>query len=91
MAATLVGKVAIVTPAAGGIGAEVAATLARDGAAVVVADIDLPRSELVAKEIRAAGGEAAALPVDLASESSVTELIDATAARYGGVDIPRTA
>ena len=48
MTQSLDGKVAIVTGAASGIGAETAARLARDGAAVVVADIDLARAEPVA-------------------------------------------
>jgi NAD(P)-dependent dehydrogenase (short-subunit alcohol dehydrogenase family) len=81
------GKVAIVTGGAGGIGSEVCRTLASQGAAVVVADLDLDRARGVADQITAADGQAAALPVDLADEARVAALIAATVDRFGGVDI----
>ena len=51
-------RVAIVTGAAGGIGEAYARALAREGAAVVVADIDADRGGTVAREIAAQGGRA---------------------------------
>ena len=81
------GKVAIVTGGAGGIGSEVARALARSGAQVVVADLDEAGAHRVAEEIRAAGGESAAVRVDLAEEADVVAMVDATLDRYGGIDI----
>ena len=81
------GKVAIVTGGAGGIGAEVSRTLAHRGAAVVVADIDLDKANVVADEISGAGDTAAAIHVDLADEASIAALISSTTQLYGGVDI----
>jgi NAD(P)-dependent dehydrogenase (short-subunit alcohol dehydrogenase family) len=82
-----VGKVALVTGGAGGIGAEVCRALAREGAQVVVADIDEPAARAVADQIVAAGGDASAIQVDLGDESSVITMAAAAADRYGGVDV----
>jgi NAD(P)-dependent dehydrogenase (short-subunit alcohol dehydrogenase family) len=81
------GRVAIVTGGAGGIGHAVAAALARQGAAVAVADLDEAGAERVAADIRAAGGEATAVPVDLGDEMQVRAMVATTVERYGGVDI----
>jgi NAD(P)-dependent dehydrogenase (short-subunit alcohol dehydrogenase family) len=51
------GKVAIVTGGASGIGAACAATLAREGAKVIVTDLDEPRGQAVIAEIGSAGGD----------------------------------
>ena len=63
----LSGKVAAVTGAAGGIGAEVARTLAKAGAHVVLGDVQAERGEQVATQIREAGGQA----VFIAHDTSV--------------------
>jgi NAD(P)-dependent dehydrogenase (short-subunit alcohol dehydrogenase family) len=81
------GKVAIVTGGAGGIGRHVARTLADNGAHVAVADIDDTRAGEVADEINAAGGDAAAIRVDLTDETDVAAMIATTVDRFGGVDI----
>ncbi|HVU61295.1 MAG TPA: SDR family NAD(P)-dependent oxidoreductase [Mycobacteriales bacterium] len=80
-------RVAIVTGGARGIGAAVVATLAASGVRVVVADIDEPGAQAVAGEVVAAGGEASAIPVDLADESSIAALVAATIDRYGTIDV----
>ncbi|HSB95247.1 MAG TPA: SDR family oxidoreductase [Spongiibacteraceae bacterium] len=80
-------KVAIVTGAGSGIGRASALTLARRGAAIAVADIDNERAAQVAEEIRAAGGLALGVGVDVADEVQIQALIAATVARFGGVDI----
>ena len=64
------GKVSIVTGAGGGIGEGYAKGLAAEGAAVVVADINVEGAERVAAEIAAAGGDAVAVAVDVSDEAS---------------------
>ncbi len=83
----LAGRVAIVTGGAGGIGSQVCRTLAAQGAAVAVADKRVDLAGAVADEITAAGGQAAAVEVELAEEDSVAALVAATVERFGGVDI----
>ena len=81
------GKVAIVTGAASGIGAATVETLAREGARVVVADIDGDGANRQAGRIRDTGGDAIGVAVDIGDESSVRELINATLAAFGRLDI----
>jgi len=79
-------KVAIVTGAGGGIGQAYAEALARDGAAVVVADINTDGADRVAAGIVAEGGTAIAVPVDVSDPESVGAMADRTQAEFGGVD-----
>jgi 3-oxoacyl-[acyl-carrier protein] reductase len=79
-------KVAIVTGAGGGIGQAYAEALAREGAAVVVADINLQGAEKVADGIKGEGGTALALPVDVSDPVSAKEMADRTLAEFGGID-----
>lgn len=79
------GRVAIITGAAQGIGAQYAVTLAEHGAAVVLADM-LDASP-VAKVIEKAGGRAMALKVDVTSSESVANMVDATVKQFGSVEI----
>ncbi len=83
----LAGKVAIVTGGGGGIGAATARELAREGAAVAVADIDEAKAVGVADEIRRSGSPAIALGGDLAQEESVRAAVESTVAEFGRVDI----
>jgi NAD(P)-dependent dehydrogenase (short-subunit alcohol dehydrogenase family) len=83
----LAGKVAIVTGAASGIGATTAEIFAREGATVVVADINFAGAEQQAAKIRAAGGNARALQVDLGNPDSIRALIADTVAACGGLDV----
>lgn len=87
MTQLLQGKVAIVTGAASGIGAETATRLAREGAAVVVADIDFAKAEQHAAAIAQAGGSVAAVRVDLGEEQSIGDMIAFAVDRFGGLDI----
>jgi NAD(P)-dependent dehydrogenase (short-subunit alcohol dehydrogenase family) len=80
------GKVALVTGAAGGIGRGVALAFGRAGARVVLADIAVAAGEAVADEIRAAGGEALFVRVDVASDADVRALVAATVERFGRID-----
>ena len=83
----LAGKVAIVTGAASGIGAACARAFAREGAQVVVADVNLKGAEQHAASLEAEGGHAIAVHVDLGDEASVANLFKATIAKFGGLDV----
>ena len=79
-------KVAIVTGAGGGIGQAYAEALAREGAAVVIADVNTDGAERVAAGIRAEGGTALAVEVDVSEPDSAKAMADRTLAEYGGID-----
>ena len=79
-------KVAIVTGSGGGIGQAYAEALARDGAAVVVADINGEGAERVAKQIIADGGTAISVPVDVSDIDSARAMAGRTLAEFGGID-----
>lgn len=80
------GEVALVTGAAGGIGAATARRFAEEGLAVVVADIDDAGAQTVAASISAAGGEAVAWAVDVSDVDSVASLAAHIEATYGRLD-----
>jgi 3-oxoacyl-[acyl-carrier protein] reductase len=81
------GKVAVITGGAQGLGRAITLGMAREGANVVVADLQAGKAEGVAHEARALGVEALALEVNVASESSVQRLADETFKRFGRIDI----
>jgi NAD(P)-dependent dehydrogenase (short-subunit alcohol dehydrogenase family) len=81
------GKVAMVTGGAGGIGQASARALAREGASVVVIDIDESGAAKVAEAIEASGGSASSLRVDLSSEEEVAGAVAAAVDRFGRIDI----
>jgi len=82
------GQTAIVTGAARGFGRAITRRLARDGARVVVADINLPGAEETAALVRKDGAEALAVQTDVASAASVENLVKAALAHFGNrVDI----
>ncbi len=83
----LQGRVALVTGAAQGIGAACARRLAASGAQVAVTDIDEQGAERAAAEIRAAGGEAIGLRLDVGDSHAVTAAVAAVVDRLGGLDI----
>lgn len=82
----LLGRTAVVTGAAGGIGAATARMLARRGATVVIGDVD-PRAEDVVSAIVADGGRALAVRADVTDESSVAALMDRAADFGGSLDV----
>ena len=81
------GKVAIVTGAAKGMGQATAMELARDGAAVVITDIDPAGMEETEKLIRSQGGKASFVLCDIQKRAQVDELILGTNKKLGRVDI----
>ncbi|HUR41181.1 MAG TPA: glucose 1-dehydrogenase [Verrucomicrobiae bacterium] len=80
-------KVAIVTGGASGVGKADCILFAREGAKVVVTDIDEKNGEAVAKEIAAKGGTAIFVKHDVSSEASWESLVKLTAEKFGGLDI----
>jgi 3alpha(or 20beta)-hydroxysteroid dehydrogenase len=80
------GKVVIVTGAARGMGAAEAEVLAREGAAVVVADVMDEQAEQVAERIRQAGGEAVGVSLDVTSEAAWAAAAELAEQRFGRID-----
>lgn len=88
MAGALAGKVALVTGAGKNIGRTIAATLARDGATVVVnGRSDRAAVDAVVAEIEAAGGKAVGWMADVSEEPAVARMMEGVAAELGGIDI----
>jgi len=85
--ARLSGRVAIVTGGARGIGRASCRALAREGARVLVADIDADGGAAVAAEIVSEGGEAFAFATDVAEEAPVDAMIRAAIERFDRLDI----
>ena len=83
----LEGKVAIVTGAASGLGRAIAERFAREGAAVVIADLTLEGAECAAGEIVQTGGIAMGVAMDVTDEAAVEQGVQATVAKYGQVDV----
>ena len=64
-------KVAVVTGAASGIGKEIAATYVREGAKVVIADLNAPAADAAAAELSKDGGHAIGVAMDVTNEAEV--------------------
>jgi len=80
-------RVAFVTGSSRGIGRAIALTLSREGFYIVVASPEVENNELVAGEIRAAGGEAMTLNMDIGSQESVKQGFGQVLAAKGRVDV----
>ncbi|MBI4218890.1 MAG: SDR family oxidoreductase [Chloroflexi bacterium] len=81
------GKVAIVTGGAQGIGGATARRLARDGAAVLIVDINPDAAEANAMRIKSAGGTARVLKGDVAEEPVCRSMVETAIKNWGRVDI----
>ncbi len=85
--ARFTGKVVVVTGSSGGIGLEIARQFAAEGANVVTNGRGAARAAAAAAEIRAAGGEAAAVGADVSTWEGAQQLMAGATTAYGGVDI----
>jgi 2-deoxy-D-gluconate 3-dehydrogenase len=83
----LEGRTAIVTGGNGGIGLGIARGLAQAGAALVIAARDARKSAAAVKELTTAGGQVAAVEVDVRREASCREMVQKTLDRFGRLDI----
>ena len=83
----LEGRVAIVTGAGGGLGRQHALYLARQGARVVVNDVDQAAADAVATEIVATGGQGIGIAGSVTDEAAVAAMVDRTLKTWGRIDI----
>lgn len=83
----LADKVAVITGSASGQGKAAAELFAREGAKVVVSDINREGTAAAAAEIRRAGGEAIGVPADVADQESVRDLMARSIQEFGRIDV----
>ena len=80
-------KIAVVTGAASGIGKEIAFTFAREGAKIVIADLNQKGADAAASEIASTGGRAIGVAMDVTNEAQVEAGMAKAIAAFGGIDI----
>ena len=81
------GKTAVVTGAAQGIGKEIACSLAKEGANVVVSDIDIEHAEQTAAKIKKMGRETLVIKADVSVPEEAANIVEETIDKLGGLDI----
>ena len=80
-------KVAVITGAASGIGKEIASAFAREGAKIVIADLNQKAADTTAAELDPAGRRALGVAMDVANEDQVNAGIDKAIATFGALDV----
>ena len=80
-------KIAIVTGAGSGIGEAIAITFAREGASVVISDVDMDGANRVLNLVKNEGGVGVALKCDVSSQSACEKLVQGTLKEFGRLDI----
>jgi 3-oxoacyl-[acyl-carrier protein] reductase len=83
----LAGKVSIITGAARGIGHATALKFAREGAVVVVCDLEQQAVDATVREVREAKGEALGFVVDVTKPATIRAMVDAVMAKFGRIDV----
>jgi len=83
----LEGKVAFITGSASGIGKEIAVEFAREGANIVIADINQQGAEATAAEIEKSGNRAIGIAVDVTDEAQVEAAVQSAIKAFGNIDI----
>ncbi|MBM4418849.1 MAG: SDR family oxidoreductase [Chloroflexi bacterium] len=81
------GRVALITGAAQGIGRSTAIRFAEEGARVAIVDVDAPKGEATAAEIRASGGEALFLHHDIGEDAACRAMVEEAVAAWGRLDV----
>jgi NAD(P)-dependent dehydrogenase (short-subunit alcohol dehydrogenase family) len=81
------GRTTLISGSIGGIGAATARRLSQEGGRVALADINLEAAEAVAESIRANGGDAIAIHLDLAEEESIARTVARALEHYGALDV----
>lgn len=87
MGITLKDNVVLITGASSGFGADAARLFAREGCLVVLAARRLDRLNALAEEIRAAGGQAAAFPLDVTDQTQIARVVQEIIAQFGRIDV----
>ena len=80
-------KVSIITGAGGGMGRVAALRFAAEGSRVVVADNRKAAADETVRQVRAAGGEATSIAVDVSAEADAKAMVDAAIQTYGHLDV----
>ena len=80
-------KVAIIVGGASGMGSSVTAMFAREGAKVIIADIDREKMQDTAKTVENAGGSVLSITIDVASEQQVHDMVETVVKKYNTIDI----
>jgi short-subunit dehydrogenase len=87
MPQSLQNKVVLITGASSGFGADAARLFAKEGAIVILAARRMDRLTALAEEIRLAGGQAFAIPLDVAEQSQINNAVQTVLGSYGSIDI----
>ena len=81
-------KSALITGAASGIGKDIAMLFAREGARVAIADLDGNAAQATASQIRASGGQAIGVAMDVTDEAAVNKGVARVIDAFSAVDVP---
>jgi len=87
MSPVLKDKVAIITGGGRGLGREYALRFAKEGAKLLIPDINLEMADSVVKEVKAMGGKAVAIKTDISDENDTKKIAEKVIQEYGKVDI----